>query len=550
MVLDVVKQSKIRIMLASAISILAGAANTRLLALVSRDMRLTATAPNAITEFAGALVLMVVVSFISQTTLSRLSASMLHRLRQNLVQGITHLSAQKTEAIGRHRLYAALTRDVPAVHEFLTTLPNYVFNITVVIACLIYLSTVSVRLFLVFTALLIVGLYVAKAVIADRAERRFQLRRKIENDLFKCYEAVIDGSKELKLNENREEWLVRDELEGFAQKFKDATIAAEFFWNMSNNWATAIIFIGIGALLFLSPHLGVSDRASIMTFVLTIFYIVGPLTILINSFRIIHAAKVGLKHLSELELDGEGVVHACTTPPEPFQSLSARGVSFHYESPEEGHTGFGVGPLDLDISRGEIVYFIGGNGSGKTTAAKLLTGLYEKHAGTVLINGVELADRKTYFQYFSAVFQDYYLFDTLIPKHGKSIDLHEVKAWLNTLNLSDKVTVEHGRLSTTKLSYGQRKRLALLIAYFEQSDIYVFDEWAADQDREFREFFYSDFLPRLKQLGKTSLVVSHDDRYFHLADKVVKFENGVIVSTLHNTPFNSSPIERGVALGG
>jgi ABC-type siderophore export system fused ATPase/permease subunit len=128
----------------------------------------------------------------------------------------------------------------------------------------------------------------------------------------------------------------------------------------------------------------------------------------------------------------------------------------------------------------------------------LLTGLYGKHAGTVLINGIEPTDRKTYFQYFPAIFQDYYLFETLVPKHGESIDLQEVQAWLDRLNLSDKVTVEQGRLSTTKLSHGQRKRLALLIAYFDQSDIYVFDEWAADQDQEFREFFYRDFLPGLK----------------------------------------------------
>jgi ABC-type siderophore export system fused ATPase/permease subunit len=108
--------------------------------------------------------------------------------------------------------------------------------------------------------------------------------------------------------------------------------------------------------------------------------------------------------------------------------------------------------------------------------------------------------------------------------------------------------VENGRLSTTKLSYGQRKRLALLVAYFDQSDIYVFDEWAADQDQEFREFFYREFLPELKQMGKTALVVSHDDRYFHLADKVVKFERGVIVSIAHNNAPHAQPFAMGAML--
>ena len=543
MVLGLVKRNRLQITFAVALGVAAGAANTWLLALVNRDMRLGATTTDVIVEFVGALALMVAVSLASQIALSRLSARMLHGLRRQLVQAITRLSVRKIEAIGRHRLYTALTRDIPAIHELLIDFPSYVFNITVVISCLVYLSTVSIRLFLVFFVLLVIGLYIAKFTIADRAEKRFQLRRTIENDLFRCYEALIDGQKELKLNQNREDWLVRDEFEGFARKYKDATMSAELFFNMSNNWATAVIFIGVGTLLFLSPHIGVPNREPVATFVLTIFYIVGPLTILINSFRIVQEAKIGVSHLNHLELDTAEAAHTDPAVIEPFQSLSARGVSFHYESQDEGRSGFNVGPLDLDICRGEIVYFTGGNGSGKTTAAKLLTGLYEKHAGALLINGAELADQKAYFQYFSAVFQDYYLFETLVPKRGDGIESEEVRTWLEMLGLSNKVVVERDRLSTTKLSYGQRKRLALLIAYFERSDIYVFDEWAADQDVEFREFFYATFLPRLKNLGKTSIVVSHDDRYFHLADKVLKFESGRIVSIANNTPVDSSSIK-------
>jgi putative ATP-binding cassette transporter len=98
--------------------------------------------------------------------------------------------------------------------------------------------------------------------------------------------------------------------------------------------------------------------------------------------------------------------------------------------------------------------------------------------------------------------------------------------YLTQLHLNHKVEVKDGVLSTTELSRGQRKRLALLVAYLEDRSIYVFDEWAADQDPQFKEIFYSNLLPALKAKGKTVLVITHDDRYYHLADRVIKLEDG------------------------
>ena len=91
-----------------------------------------------------------------------------------------------------------------------------------------------------------------------------------------------------------------------------------------------------------------------------------------------------------------------------------------------------------------------------------------------------------------------------------------------------------GVFSTTRLSRGQRKRLALVTAYLEDRPIYLFDEWAADQDPLFRRVFYQRLLPELKRRGKTVVAVTHDDRYFDAADQLIKLEEGKVVKTLRH----------------
>ena len=136
-------------------------------------------------------------------------------------------------------------------------------------------------------------------------------------------------------------------------------------------------------------------------------------------------------------------------------------------------------------------------------------------------------NREFYRQHFSVVFSDFYLFESLLGLDSPELD-EQARNYLAQLQLTHKVEVKDGALSTTDLSQGQRKRLALLTAYLEDRPIYVFDEWAADQDPLFKEVFHYQLLPELKAKGKTVLVISHDDRYYHVADHIIKLEYGKI----------------------
>ncbi|HEY9642170.1 MAG TPA: ATP-binding cassette domain-containing protein [Coleofasciculaceae cyanobacterium] len=193
--------------------------------------------------------------------------------------------------------------------------------------------------------------------------------------------------------------------------------------------------------------------------------------------------------------------------------------------------GFLLGPISLSLQPGEITYIVGGNGSGKSTLAKLITGLYFPQSGSIHLNGTLITDdnREWYRQHFSAIFTDFHLFDSYLGFNHTNLD-REVESYLRQLQLDHKVQVKEGVLSTTRLSQGQRKRLALLTAYLEDRPIYLFDEWASDQEPLFRDLFYKQILVRLKERGKTVIVITHDDRYFHLADHIIKLDYGKIQS--------------------
>lgn len=200
-----------------------------------------------------------------------------------------------------------------------------------------------------------------------------------------------------------------------------------------------------------------------------------------------------------------------------------RDVVFQYED-----NNFSVGPINVTIKRGELLFLIGGNGSGKSTFAMLLTGLYQPVSGDIYLDGkrVTTENIEEYRKLFSAVFTDVSLFDKLLGPQGKEADPELIADWLAYLKMTDKLELENGKILNLKLSKGQRKRVALLLALAEEREIILLDEWAADQDPHFRREFYQILLPLMQQRGKTIFAISHDDHYFSHADRLLEMRLG------------------------
>jgi putative ATP-binding cassette transporter len=301
------------------------------------------------------------------------------------------------------------------------------------------------------------------------------------------------------------------------------------------SWGQTLVFVVIGLILFgLSGLKGVSSQ-TLTGYTITLLYLMAPLQVIMNLAPTLGRASVALKKVEDLGLllAAQGVESGsgASLPPNlDWGRLELAGVTHAYRREGEKES-FTLGPINMTLYPGELVFLVGGNGSGKTTLAKLLTGLYLPETGEIRFNGRPVTDenREYYRQRFSMVFFDFYLFESLFGLEAPKLD-EQAREYLTLLQLDHKVEIKDGVLSTTDLSQGQRKRLALLTAYLEDRPIYVFDEWAADQDPLFKEIFYYRLLPDLKAKGKTIMVISHDDRYYNVADRIIKLECGRIDS--------------------
>ncbi len=286
--------------------------------------------------------------------------------------------------------------------------------------------------------------------------------------------------------------------------------------------------LAIGSVVFIFPFILKNlDTSSLTSYVFILLYMTGPVHGILNAIPNAIQVRISLRRINnmidEISVSVEDKNNVIENVEEELL-LELKDVEYEYAN-TEGHS-FKVGPINLEFRTGEISFITGGNGSGKSTLAKLLTGLYMPTQGEITLN--DKISQKLLNESYSTVFSDFYLFEKLYGLKYKENE-SEIQKHLEELQLSDKVQIEEGKFSTINLSTGQRKRLALLVTYLEDRPIYLFDEWAADQDPEFRLFFYDTLLPKLKADKKCVIAITHDDRYFNLADKVIKMEFGKIL---------------------
>ncbi|WP_321342048.1 cyclic peptide export ABC transporter [Breoghania sp.] len=460
--------------------------------------------------------------------------SRLEMTRRRIVNKIRKSDLRTLERLGQGDVYVTVAQETDHLSQTLPLLIGAAQSALLVFFLFLYIATLSLMSFLVIGAFTALGVrfFVARqrALTASLVEVHHR-----EAEMLDSLMHFTLGFQEIRLNAAKNEALY-DHFSDVTGRLRDVVIRLGGRWVALLQFSNAFIFLLVGVVVFVLPVFFEGYTDTIYKITAASVFSLGPLAAIISVVRLVSRAEAGLGHVYALEarLD-EGALPKAdkaareSSPFRSFSKIELNEATFRYID-AAGNITFQTGALNLSFSRGETVFLTGGNGSGKSTALKLLCGLYKPGSGQLLCDGVEIADenRQQYREVFSSIFTDFYLFDRLYGL--EEVEQAEVERLIERMELSDKVGFEDGRFTTSDLSTGQRKRLAMIVALLEDREIYIFDEWAADQDAHFREVFYTELLADLKARGKTVLAVTHDDHYWNHCDRRISLDLGSILS--------------------
>ena len=485
--------------------------------------------------FVGLCGLRLVSGVVGHGVMIHLSQQALCELRTRLVEDAVESPLDRVEHIGRARVATAFGEDVPQVAQVAINVPYFLVNLVVLAGCLIYLGWVSPVVWAGFVVAAAGGVlsYLGPVVKANAGLRA---AREEEGRLFAAFEEAMSGLKELKLHAGRREAFLRRAWWPTAEAVCRQNVRGIVLYAAAANWNRLLFFLYVGLLVATAPVWSTAAGAAVgpaglAGMVVVLLYIMAPLEAVMNALPHLARADVALGRIDRLRSEmraGERAVEpaadaGCGGP----ERIEWRSAGYTYAG-ERGENGFSVGPVDLTLERGQVVFLVGGNGAGKTTLLKLLTGLYPLRSGSAWVVGPDGPQPGDASGLVSAVFSEFHVFETLWGIEAATLE-RDAGRWIHELELRGKVSLRDGRLSTVDLSRGQRKRLALLVALLEDRPFYVLDEWAADQSPAFRARFYERILPMMAASGKGVLVATHDEAYFGAADRVVRLEGGRLV---------------------
>lgn len=461
--------------------------------------------------------------------MTRVSLDLSAKLRDRLTRRIVQSDYPRLEALGQARLMVTVTADVRRIVSGAEVVPQLLTNGVMLLGLLGFLCYIDTHVFRFVLEAMAFGVVSFQLPVLV-ANKHFRVARQLYDAVEKGVRDLILGVKELQIDRSKREQYFSQVLTPNDRDLLTVEKRAITTMFLANSYGDLLFFFAIGSVAFVFVNYHDISSSDLIAVVMVLLYITGPIALILNALPRMSMAKVSLRKIEDIL--GELPEQDESDQPlrdRPWDRIVFEGATYRHGD-EVLQEAFVVGPLDFSVRKGEITFVVGGNGSGKSTLCKMLSLHYPPASGGIRfgvheVDGSSLDDLR---QGIAMIFSDFHLFDRLLYTVDDT-KLALIDHYLRKFDIAGKVQVHDGVFSTTDLSDGQRKRLALVVSFVDDKELYLLDEWAADQDPAFKKIFYTEILQELRDRGKAVVVVSHDDRYFHVADQLLIMQEGNIV---------------------
>lgn len=459
-------------------------------------------------------------SIIAQFLLTRFGHHFVLRLQEYFLKRILDTENLKILELGKAKILASLNNDIKNISFGIMRLPEMLQGFLFAFCASIYIFSLHSLIFLIVFLWLFFAFLISHFIV-KYVYHYLNLVRDNEDILQKDYQMVIEGHKELNLSIKRSQLFYEKEFKTHAKLKCINAIKADTLHNLANNLLNAMILALAGLIIYLSLSFSWIKLNEATMVVFIILFIRTPLISAIGALPMILSAKLSFDKINKLNLASyEKDFKEIKEDFSSWKSIELKNISFNYPN-----SSFALKNINFKINRGELVFCIGKNGSGKSTLSLILSGILRAYQGEMKLDNILLNEENIhiYRKEIGVVFSEFFLFDKVICEEKEKNNL---SCWLEILDLNHKVKVQNFTLSTTSLSQGQKKRLALFLTLMEDKKFLILDEFGADQDPLYRNFFYTKLLPLLQKQNYTIFAITHDDKYFYLADRVILMKEG------------------------
>jgi putative ATP-binding cassette transporter len=509
-----------------------GLANTALISIINETIKygIEKKTPSLLLTagYIGSLLVYFLMQYFYQALLIRSAETMILKSRTDLVDKIRKSSLQSFERLGSTRLFILISQDTNTIGQIAGLASSVITSLIVITGTLTYLLFISFKGFLLTITIIICSFLVALSKQKTNM-RRIKYLMELQNTFLNHVQQMMDGMKEIKIDSSVDKGHYNTHVKPRMEEVTRETISNSIFQSRFSLLGQSVFFITMGCILYLFPLLNFSITENNAQFVITLIYILAPIQALlplIPQFSRIKSTMERIDTAREMLQEEASAEHEAQKSSDTFEQIRIKDLTYTYKT--QYNDDFTLGPVNLDINAGDLIFIHGGNGSGKSTLIKVLTGLYPLSGGSITRDDQVIGPQnlQQYRNMFGVIFTDNHLFDSIYSED--EIPEKNVHDLINKVGLHEKITFNENKFDTLDLSEGQKKRIALISTLAKNKSIYIFDEWAANQDPEFKHFFYKVLIPELSSRNKTIILITHDDRYLHVAQRIIKMENGLM----------------------